>query len=71
MKVVITGSVANHDLSELMDIDLETTHEEILKPSGIIQNLGDSMPGFGIVAAVLGVVITMGKIGGPRRRGRA
>ena len=65
MKVVITGSVANHDLSELMDIDLETTHEEILKPSGIIQNLGDSMPGFGIVAAVLGVVITMGKIGGP------
>ena len=65
MKVVITGSVANHDLAEMMDIDMETSHEEIMKPSGIMQKLGDSMPGFGIVAAVLGVVITMGKISGP------
>jgi chemotaxis protein MotA len=65
MKVVITGSVANHDLAEMMDIDLEVAHEEILKPSQVISNVGDAMPGFGIVAAVLGVVITMGAIGGP------
>lgn len=65
MKVIITGSVANYDLADMMDIDLETSHEESLKPSQIIAGLGDAMPGFGIVAAVLGVVITMGAIGGP------
>ncbi len=65
MKVVITGSVAVHDLSEMMDIDLETSHEEMMKPCGVVSTVSDAMPGFGIVAAVLGVVITMGAIGGP------
>lgn len=65
MKVIITGSVGVYDLSDMMDIDLETTHEEVVHPAHIIQTLGDSMPGFGIVAAVLGVVITMGAINGP------
>ncbi|MBC7526548.1 MAG: flagellar motor stator protein MotA [Chthonomonadaceae bacterium] len=65
MKVVITGSVAIHDLSEMMDIDLETAHEEMMKPAGVVTTVSDAMPGFGIVAAVLGVVITMGAIGGP------
>jgi chemotaxis protein MotA len=57
--------VANHDLAEMMEIDMDTAHEESLKPSQIISKVGDAMPGFGIVAAVLGVVITMGAIGGP------
>ncbi len=65
MKVVISGAVANYDLSDLMDLDLEAGHQEIHHPAHILQSLGDSMPGFGIVAAVLGVVITMGAIGGP------
>ena len=65
MKVVVTGSVSNYDLAEMMDIDLEATHDEIQHPAHIISTLGDSMPGFGIVAAVLGVVITMSAIGGP------
>ena len=65
MKVVVTGSVQIYDLSDMMDIDMETTHEEVMHPAHIISSLGDSMPGFGIVAAVLGVVITMGAIGGP------
>ncbi len=64
MKVIITGNVNAFDLSEMMDIDLETCHEDLLKPAGIMSKLGDSMPGFGIVAAVLGVVITMAAIGG-------
>jgi chemotaxis protein MotA len=63
MKVVLTGAVGPHDLAEMMEIDLETAHHEALKPSTAVQT-GDAMPGFGIVAAVLGVVITMGKIGG-------
>ncbi len=64
MKVVVSGSVSNYDLSDMMDIDLEISHHSALKPSQITQKVGDAMPGFGIVAAVLGVVITMGAIGG-------
>jgi chemotaxis protein MotA len=64
MKVIVTGSVAAHDLSDMMETDMDTMHEEALKPAGIITTVGDAMPGFGIVAAVLGVVVTMGSIGG-------
>ena len=64
MKVIVSGSVAEYNLMELMDIDLETSHEESMKPSHIISKLGDAMPGFGIVAAVLGVVNTMQAISG-------
>ena len=65
MKVMISGGVASHDLAEMMEIDLEKTHEEAGKPAQIIAKVADAMPGFGIVAAVLGLVITMGAIGGP------
>lgn len=64
MKVILTGSVNPHDLSEMMELDLETAHKELSIPADAIQTVGDAMPGFGIVAAVLGVIITMGKIGG-------
>ncbi len=64
MKVILTGAVGPHDLSEMMELDLETAHAEAKQPMNCIQTVGDAMPGFGIVAAVLGVIITMGKIGG-------
>lgn len=64
MKVLLTGAVADHHLSEILDLDLEKQHEAALKPAAALANLGDAMPGFGIVAAVLGVIITMGHIGG-------
>ncbi|GMV87747.1 MAG: hypothetical protein AMXMBFR81_06780 [Chthonomonas sp.] len=64
MKVILTGAVGPHDLSEMMEIDLETAHKEAHTPIHAVQTVGDAMPGFGIVAAVLGVIITMGKIGG-------
>ncbi len=65
MKVVIMGGVSMYDLSDLMDLDLETQHEEAMRIPSVFSTVGDSMPGFGIVAAVLGVVITMQSIGGP------
>ncbi len=65
LKVIIMGGVNIHDLSELMDLDLEAQEEESLQVSQILSTISDSMPGFGIVAAVLGVVITMQSIGGP------
>ncbi len=63
MKVILTGAVGPHDLSEMMELDLETAHAEEMVPVQAIQTVGDAMPGFGIVAAVLGVIITMGLIG--------
>lgn len=64
LKVILTGAVGPHDLSEMMELDLETAHHEEMKPADALQNVADAFPAIGIVAAVLGVVITMGKIGG-------
>ncbi len=64
LKVVIAGSVQPMDLAEMMDVDLEQSHHEAMKIPGVLQNAGDAMPGYGIVACVLGVVVTMGAIGG-------
>jgi len=65
LKLVSMGGVNVYSLSDLMEIDLEVSHEEALKTSRILSTVGDAMPAFGIVAAVLGVVITMQSIGGP------
>ena len=64
MKVVLTGAVEPHDLAEVLEVDLESRHEAEMRIPNAITKTGDAMPGFGIVAAVLGVVITMGAIGG-------
>ncbi len=62
LKVVLSGGVPAHDLEELMDIDLEALHEEEHVPPAAMQVLADSFPGLGIVAAVLGIITTMGSI---------
>jgi chemotaxis protein MotA len=64
LKVLLTGAVAEHNLAEILDLDLERMHEEEAAVTSAVNKVGDAMPGFGIVAAVLGVVITMGAIGG-------
>jgi chemotaxis protein MotA len=64
LKVLLTGTVEDHHLAEILEVDLEKQHHEHLKIPHAITQVGDAMPGFGIVAAVLGVVITMGSIGG-------
>ncbi|MEW5995010.1 MAG: flagellar motor stator protein MotA, partial [Candidatus Zixiibacteriota bacterium] len=65
MRVVIAGAVQPHDLEELMDEDIVTLHEEEARPSNALATIADALPGLGIVAAVLGVVITMAAIDGP------
>ncbi|HAR43091.1 MAG TPA: flagellar motor stator protein MotA [Bdellovibrionales bacterium] len=62
MKVQLSSSLPAYDLEELMETDIEATHAEEMQAPTTIARLGDSMPGLGIVAAVLGVVITMGKL---------
>ena len=64
LKVLLTGAVEDHHLSEILDLDLERQHEESRAIPQALGKVGDALPGFGIVAAVLGVVITMGSIGG-------
>jgi chemotaxis protein MotA len=65
LRLIVIGGIAPHEIESLMDIDIETHHHEGTKPGMILQKIGDSMPGLGIVAAVLGIVITMQAIDGP------
>lgn len=65
IKVIIVGGISPHDLADLMGEDLEVHHEEAKGPAGTLAKVADALPGLGIVAAVLGIVITMGAIDGP------
>lgn len=62
LKVQISSPMSPYDLEELMDADILAVHEEEARAPGLVQKTGDAMPGLGIVAAVLGVVHTMGKL---------
>lgn len=62
MKVMLTGSVPPHDLEELMDSEIETFELENAPIAGSWATVGDAFPALGIVAAVLGIIITMGSI---------
>jgi chemotaxis protein MotA len=59
IKVIIVGGMAPHDLEALMDEDIYVHHTEARAPSTALAKVADAFPGLGIVAAVLGVVITM------------
>jgi len=64
-RLMVGGSMNAFEIENLMDIELESHHQESHKPIAAIQGASDALPAMGIVAAVLGVVITMGAIGGP------
>jgi chemotaxis protein MotA len=53
------------DLDQMMELDMEVRHHDATQPVSALSTMADSLPGIGIVAAVLGVVITMGALGGP------
>ncbi|BES70662.1 flagellar motor stator protein MotA [Marinobacter nanhaiticus D15-8W] len=65
MRIISTGNMAPHELEGLMDMELENRQHELLEPSHAVAKVADALPGLGIVAAVLGIVITMGLLGGP------
>ncbi len=65
LRIMVVGSMAPHELESLIDQELEGHHQEAAQVPGAIAKVADGLPGFGIVAAVLGIVITMGKLGGP------
>jgi len=65
LRTHLSGAISHYDLDRLMDVDLEVHHEESTKPVSALTSVADSLPGLGIVAAVLGVVVTMASLGGP------
>jgi len=65
LRMVITGGVEAFDMDQMMDLDMEVQHHSSEEPVTALATMADSLPGLGIVAAVLGVVITMGALGGP------
>jgi chemotaxis protein MotA len=65
MRMVISGSMNAFELGSLMEADLEAQHRHAAEPAHALTRVADALPGFGIVAAVLGIVITMSFIGGP------
>lgn len=65
LRLVLVGSVPPHDLEGLMDSEMDVHHEAEGKTSGVLQKVADALPGIGIVAAVMGVIVTMGAIAGP------
>lgn len=65
LRMVITGGVEAFDMDQMMDLDMEVQHHNAEEPVTALATMADSLPGLGIVAAVLGVVITMGALGGP------
>ncbi|WP_022982843.1 flagellar motor stator protein MotA [Ideonella sp. B508-1] len=65
LRMMVSGNLNAHEIESLMDTELETHHHEAHAPAAAIARLAGALPAFGIVAAVLGVVNTMGSVGQP------
>lgn len=65
LKVIISTSVTPYELDSIMELEIDTHHHESMIPSHAVEKVADALPGLGIVAAVLGIVLTMGKISEP------
>ncbi|MBK8765045.1 MAG: flagellar motor stator protein MotA [Burkholderiaceae bacterium] len=63
LRMMVSGNLNPHEIESLMDSEIETHHQEAHGPMNSINKLGDGLPAFGIVAAVLGVVKTMASVG--------
>lgn len=66
LRMAITGGVEPFDMDQMMELDMEVHAHEAMQPISSLTTVADALPGLGIVAAVLGVVITMGSLGGPQ-----
>jgi chemotaxis protein MotA len=64
LRLISGGNLDPHELESLLEYELETHHKEASEPSHAVQKVADALPGFGIVAAVLGIVTTMAAIDG-------
>lgn len=65
LRTAMSGAISHFDLDQMVELDLEVHHKEIARPVSALTTVADALPGLGIVAAVLGVVMTMSSLGGP------
>ena len=65
LRMMVSGNLNAHEIESLMDSEIDTHHAEAHAPIAAIARLAGALPAFGIVAAVLGVVNTMGSVGQP------
>jgi chemotaxis protein MotA len=65
MRMAITGGATPFDVDQMMELDMEVHHQGATTPASALTTVADALPGLGIVAAVLGVVVTMSSLGGP------
>jgi chemotaxis protein MotA len=64
LRLMVSGNLEAHELESLLEYELETHHHEAAAPAHAVQKVADALPGFGIVAAVLGIVNTMSALDG-------
>jgi chemotaxis protein MotA len=65
LRMASSGTIEAFDADQMMEADMEVHHNQAMQPISALSTVADSLPGLGIVAAVLGVVVTMGALGGP------
>ena len=65
LRVAVSGGIPPFDLDQMIDVDLETHEQHADQPAHSLATIADALPGLGIVAAVLGIVISMSSLGGP------
>lgn len=65
LRMAITGGVNSFDVDQMMELDMDVHHQSAHQSILALHTVADALPGLGIVAAVLGVVVTMGALGGP------
>jgi chemotaxis protein MotA len=65
MRMAITGGASTFDVDQMMELDMDVHHAGASQPASALTTMADALPGLGIVAAVLGVVVTMSSLGGP------
>jgi chemotaxis protein MotA len=65
LRMSMSGSATPFELDQMMELDMEIHHHYTQQPVSALNAVADALPGLGIVAAVLGVVVTMGALGGP------
>ena len=63
LRMMVSGNLNAHEIESLMDSEIETHHHEVNGPAAALARLAGALPAFGIIAAVLGVVNTMGSVG--------
>jgi chemotaxis protein MotA len=65
MRMAVTGGASTFDVDQMMELDMDVHHVGATQPATALSTMADALPGLGIVAAVLGVVVTMSSLGGP------